>query len=722
MKKYAKTPTIFQMEATECGAASLSMILAYFGKHVSLEQMRIETGVSRDGCNAGNIMRAAQKFGLECHGYRKEPEALKKITPPCIIHWNFNHFVVFEGFKGNKPVINDPAIGRRVLTMQELDDCFTGIVLTFALTPDFKKEKKKSNIKDLILSRLSGQYEPVIQTLFVGFLLIFPGLALPMLSQVMMDNVLISGNISWFWQLIIAMSVIIIIKACLTLYRENVLLKLQKKMSLFSSRNFLFSLFRLPINFFDQRDSGDIAARITGNNDINDFLIGDLAEMIIDVVVLILYLIVLILYSPVLTVIAVTSLILNILILKITSNKLSELMIKLQQDSGKLYGAVCAGLEITSTIKASGSESNFIERILGYNAKTVSLEQKLSRLQQIANAISSALKIAADTAILLVGGYQVIKGSMTIGQIVAFTTMFGYFSEPVQKMVSVVQNFQKTKANIERVEDIENYPIDEKFSGKNNKEKISSKLNGSVELRNISFGYSSLKPPIVENFSCKVGCGSSVAFIGASGCGKSTVSKIVSGLYSPWNGELFFDGIPAKDIPNEIMNASVSTVSQNITLFSGTIRDNLTMWNKNVSEEDMISAAKDACIHDVITQKPGAYDYHLSEGASNLSGGQRQRLEIARALVTNPTVLIMDEATSALDPIVEKQIIDNIKRRGCTCIIIAHRLSAIRDCDQIIAMSHGKIVQKGTHSELINSEGLYKDFINNNEGEKVHNG
>ncbi len=717
MKKYARTPTVYQMEATECGAASLSMIFAYFGKHLALEQMRIETGVSRDGCNAGNIMRAAKKYGLECHGYRKEPEALKKLTPPCIIHWNFNHFVVFEGFRGKKPVINDPAVGRRVLSMEELDSSFTGIVLTFSPTSEFKKEKKKSNIGGIFSERLSGQYGAVAQTVFAGLLLVFPGLALPMLSQVILDDVLISGNTDWFWQLIIAMAVIIVIQFGLTLYRSRVLLKLQKKMALLSSRKFLYSLFRLPISFFDQRYAGDIVNRISSNTGINDFLTGDLAETILDMVVVVFYLIMLIIYSPLLSAIAVVSALINILITRITSHKLGELSIKLRQDNGKLNGAVCAGLEITSTLKASGAESAYIERILGYNAKAVCLEQKLSRYQQIANAIPSALKIAADAAILLTGGYLVINGKMSIGQLVAFTTLFGSFSEPVEKMVGFVKSFQAVKADIDRVEDIENYPVDEKFTDKTPNQGLRTKLNGSVELRNISFGYSSLKPPLIQDFSCKADCGRSIAFVGSSGCGKSTVSKIVSGLYAPWSGELLFDGIPAKEIPNEVLNASISTVSQDITLFSGTIRDNLTMWNSNVSEADMIAAAKDACIHDLITQKPGAYDYRLSEGAANLSGGQRQRLEIARALVLNPTVLIMDEATSALDPVVEKQIIDNIKRRGCTCIIIAHRLSAIRDCDRIIVMSHGRIEQSGTHEELCNVDGLYRSFINNNEGE-----
>ena len=713
MSKYAKTPTIYQMEATECGAASLSMIFAYFGKHLPLEQMRIETGVSRDGCNAGNIMRAAKRFGFECHGYRKEPEGLKKLRPPCIIHWNFNHFVVFEGFKGKYAYINDPATGRRKLTAQELDDAFTGIVLTFQPTKGFKKEKKKNTLFKFIRSRVSGQYAVLFKLIAVGLLLVFPGLLLPVLSQVFLDDVLMRGNTDWFTRLVLFMCAAVLLQIGLTVYRNKVLIKLQKKMVLLSARDFLADMFRLPISFFDQRYVGDLSGRVANNANVSDFLAGDLAETALNIFVVIFYLVLLIVYNPVLTLIALSTAAVNAVVVKVTSDMISNASVKLQQDTGKLAGAVCAGISITGTLKASGAENEYVGRILGYNAKTIDVEQRLSKSQQVISAIPDAVKMLANILILFVGASFVIDGKMTVGMLVAFTTLFGSFSTPIEKLVGFVKRIQTTKADINRVEDIQQYPLDEKFKEKKNQIDVKTKLEGSVELKKITFGYSQLKPPIVSDFSFRINCGSSIAFVGASGCGKSTVSKIVSGLYRPWEGELLFDGMRAEDIPNEVMNASVSTVSQNITLFSGTVRDNLTMWNDKISETDMLAAAKDACIHDVISQKPGAYDFMLSEGASNLSGGQRQRLEIARALATNPTVLIMDEATSALDPVVEKQIMDNIKRRGCTCVIVAHRLSAIRDCDQILVMDKGRIVQRGRHDELVTVNGPYRQLIQN---------
>ncbi len=713
MGKYAKTPTIYQMEATECGAASLSMIFAYFGKNIPLEQMRIETGVSRDGCNAGNIMRCAKKYGLDCHGYRKEPAALRELPTPCIIHWNFNHFVVFEGFKGKHAYINDPAMGRRKLTMEELDDAFTGIVLTFKKTDSFVKEKKKNTMMTFIKHRLKGQYSTLFRLLFVGLLLVFPGLLFPVLSQVFMDDVLVGGNTSWFTKLILFMCATILLQAILTIYRNVVLAKLQKKMVLLSAREFLHNMFRLPISFFDQRYVGDLSGRVSNNTNVSVFLAGELAETALNIFVAVFYLVLLLIYSPILTAIAIGTVLINLIVVKITSDMLSSASIKLQQDSGKLAGAVCAGLSITSTLKASGAENEYVGRILGYNAKTICTEQKLSKTQQVINAIPDAVKMLGDVLVLIIGGLIVINGDMTVGMLVAFTTLFGSFNEPVDALVGFVKNIQTTKADINRVEDIMKYPLDEKFDASVAKKQVKTKLDGSVELDDIAFGYSKLKDPIVAGFSFKIECGSSIAFVGSSGCGKSTVSKIVSGLYKPWQGRLLFDDVPVEELPNEVLNASVSTVSQNITLFSGSIRDNLTMWNSSISESDMIAAAKDACIHDIISQKPGAYDYKLTEGATNLSGGQRQRLEIARALATNPTVLIMDEATSALDPVVEKKIMDNIKRRGCTCVIVAHRLSAIRDCDQIIVMNRGKIVQRGSHDELAQVDGHYRRFISN---------
>lgn len=711
-KLYSRTPIIYQMEATECGAASLSMIFAYWGKHLSLEQMRIETSVSRDGCKAGNIMRAAKRLGMECHGYRKEPEALRDLNFPCMIHWNFNHFVVLEGFKGKYAYINDPAVGRRRLTKDELDECFTGVVLTFKPTKDFVREKRKSSLIPLVRERLSSVRSALVQVLLIGILLIVPGLIIPVMSQVFLDDILIGAGVPWFAQFIVFMCCAVIFRTGLTLLRSAILQRMQNMLVFLSSRRFVEHLFRLPMKFYDQRYTGDLSSRVDNNEKVNSFITGELANTALNIFVAAFYLVILLCYNPIMTLIGLVGLAFNIILVKVSSGAISEIAIKLQQDKGKLFGAVVAGFGITSTIKATGSENAYCSRILGYDAKSSSEEQHMNMVQTVASAIPSVIGSLIDIVLLIVGAFYVIDGDMTIGMLLAFTSLFGSFAEPVEQLVDFVKKIQTLKADMERVNDIMDYPEDEKFTAADTDESITSKLSGAVECRKISFGYSSLSEPLVEDFSFEVQPGSSVAFVGASGSGKSTVTKVISGLYKPWGGNICFDGVPMDRIPAEILNASVSTVSQNVTLFSGSVRDNLTLWNPAVSEMDMINAAKDACIHDTIIQKPGAYDFVLNEGGANLSGGQCQRLEIARALVTNPTVLIMDEATSALDPIVEKQIVDNIKRRGCTCIIVAHRLSAVRDCDKIIVMSDGHIVEQGSHEELTEKQGFYSMLMN----------
>lgn len=710
-KKYCKTPMVFQMEATECGAASLAIICAYWGKYVPLEQMRIETGVSRDGCNAKNIMRAAKKFGMECHGYRRRPERLRGPDLPCMIHWKPNHFVVLEGFKGKYVYLNDPAVGRRRITFEELAEGFVGTVLTFRPTEAFKKEKRENVFFPLVLNRLKRQRAASLQMLCIGLLLVLPGVITPILSQLFLDEIMGSAGVSWFGQFLVFLGAAALFRAVITLYRSELLRKMQNKLVLTSSRKFLARMFRLPIAFFDQRYAGDLVGRVSDNDDVNTFLTGDLARTVLNLFVAIFYLALLLAYHPLMTAAGAVGIVINLVIAQLTSGSISNMTLKIRQDKGKLSGAVYAGLSVTSTLKASGAENAYSVRILGYEAKVSAQEQKVNRIQAVISAVPSAVSGVLDVILLMTGAVFVIRGQMTPGMLFAFSALFKSFSDPVEELVDFVKQIQTLKADVDRVDDIMRCPTDWRFEGERQSQLPQAKLSGRVDLDGISFGYSRLADPLVTELSLSLAPGSSAALVGASGCGKSTVSKLVSGLYRPWSGSVRFDGIPIEEISPEVLHASVSTVSQNISLFSGSIRDNLTLWNPAILEKDIISAAKDACIHDVITQKPGAYDFKLTEGGGNLSGGQRQCLEIARALVTNPTVLIMDEATSALDPLVEKQIIDNIKRRGCTCLIIAHRLSAVRSSDEILVMSDGRVAERGSHEELSAANGFYRRLM-----------
>ena len=454
----------------------------------------------------------------------------------------------------------------------------------------------------------------------------------------------------------------------------------------------------------------ELVSRMENNTQVSDFLAGELAETVLNILVAVFYLGILLFYSPIMTLIGLLNVAVCIGVVVFSRNYISEASVRQQLSSGKLFGALCAGLTITDTLKASGAEDAYVSRILGYHAKNANLEQEQTAFQKRLDSIPGAMGNITDVLHLLVGGILVIRGSLTLGALTAFCSLFDSFIDPVNKLVTFARKIQTLKASITRVEDVRRYPQDPRYSQSSARDQ-NRKLSGEVELQDVSFGYSPLTKPLIEGFRFHLFSGEAIAFVGPSGCGKSTVSKLVSGLYRPWSGKLLLDGRDMDSIPKACLTASIATVSQNITLFTGTVRENLTLWNSAIPEEQLIRAARDAEIYDFITSGPGGFDDRLTENAANLSGGQRQRLEIARALATDPSILVMDEATSALDPVTELKVLQNIRRRGITCVIIAHRLSAFRDCHQIVVMKQGKILQRGTHRELMAQEGLYRAMV-----------
>ena len=705
---YVKTRTIFQMEATECGAASLAMVLGYYGKEISLEEARVAVGVSRDGVKAGNIMRAASEFHMEVHGYRKELEKLLELKPPCIIHWNFNHFVVYEGIKNGKIYINDPAAGHRKITLQELDDAYTGIVITIEPGEGFEKQKREKNFLTLIHERLQGQWKPLGVLVFLGLMLVYPNYLVAGFSQVFVDVIMVNEERRLFGLFLFLVLANLLFRIFFSDLRNRILLNLQNKLALLSGQKFFHHLFRLPMTFFEQRYAGDLSSRISNNDSVSMFLAGELGDTAISLMESVFYLMILWIYSPKLVVIALIGLALDFVLIVYASGHMKEISMKMNQDIGKMTGALYAGLAIMESIKATGAENSFLGRLLGYYAKNCNTEQEMSRTQQLLNAFPQAIMQILNVLLLLFGSIQVMQGTMTAGALVAFTSLFTAFLEPVNKLLGFVYHIQMMRSDMERVRDIMAYPEEEKYQQENC---FQGKLEGNVRLEHVSFGYSRLGEPNVQDVSFEVKKGKSIAIIGASGSGKSTMAKIICGLYQPWEGKVYLDDKPMDEISTSTMHSSVADVSQKISLFGGTVNDNLTLWNPEIPDEDVIAAAKDAGIHEVITELPNAYEAILMENGRNLSGGQRQRLEIARALVRNPSVLLLDEATSALDPITEKQVLENIKRRGCTCIVIAHRLSAIRDCDQILVMDKGRIVEQGNHESLMQNGSLYQKLI-----------
>ncbi len=710
-----KTPTVLQMEAVECGAASLAMVMAYYGLFIPLDVLRVDCGVSRDGSKASNMVKAARKHGMTAKGFRKEPDELHDLSLPMILFWNFNHFVVLEGIKGKQAYINDPAGGPRKISMEELDQAFSGVVLTFEPCPEFNKSGQRPDIFRSLSEKFLGCWQALLFVVLAGLFLVIPGLVFPAYTRIFIDDILIKGMESWMKPLVLAMGFTAIVYFMLTWIQRYYLLKLQLKLALSGSARFFLHVFRLPIVFFAQRFAGDIAVRVQLNDKIAQLLSGNLAITIVHLLTVVFYAVVMSQYNIFLTVIGICFALMNLAALRFVSYRRKNLNMHLQQEYGKIMGVTMNGLQMIETLKATGAESDFFSRWSGYQAKVVNAQQKLSASTQMLSLIPTTLSSLNQVVMLSAGAFLIMKGHMTIGMLIAFQGLMTGFMTPFNTFVNMGSILQETHADINRLDDVIANPPDERFSGQGIVQGVpapgGAKLSGRLELNKVTFGYSPLEPPLIRDFSLSLEPGARVALVGGTGSGKSTIAKLVTGLYAPWDGEILFDGRRISDIPRRVFTNSVSMVDQDIFLFEGNIQDNMTMWDTTISERDLIRAGKDACIHDDIVSRPDGYTATVEEGGGNFSGGQRQRLEIARSLACKPSFLVLDEATSALDPPTEKQVDDNIRRRGCSCLIVAHRLSTIRDCDEIIVLDGGEVVQRGTHEELRDQEGLYAKLI-----------
>ena len=714
LKGAAKVPVIMQMEALECGAASLAMVLAYYGKWIPLEQVRYDCGVSRDGSNARNVLRAARSYGLTAKGYRYEPAELKtKGKFPCIIHWNFNHVVVLNGFKGNKAVLNDPARGTYTVPMKTFDESFTGICLMFEPGEEFVPGGKPQSVFGFAKKRLKGAGAAIAFVTMTTIISSLIGIISPAFSRIFLDRLLTGQNPDWVVPFVIALAGMSVIQLIVAWIQSVYSLKINGKLSMVGNSTFMWQVLRMPMDFFSQRMAGDIQGRQSSNASIASSLVETFAPLLLNAGMMIFYLVVMIRYSLMLTLIGLASVLINFGLSTIISKKRINITRVQMRDAGKLAGATVAGIEMIETIKASGAEDGYFEKWAGYQASVNTQQVKFQKLNEVLGLLPSLVSSLCSTAVLMLGVYLAMQGEFTVGMIMAFQGFLSSFTAPAESIISAGQTIQEMRTEMERVEDVMKYPVDVQNDAPVDENAEYDKLSGCIEMKNVTFGYSRLGEPLITDFNLSLKTGSRVAFVGASGCGKSTLSKLISGLYKPWSGEILFDGKRIDEIDRSVFTGSLAVVDQDIILFEDTIANNIKMWDTSIEDFEMIMAARDAQLHEDIMQREGGYQYKLTEGGKDFSGGQRQRMEIARVLAQDPTIVILDEATSALDAKTEYDVVNSIKNRGITCIVVAHRLSTIRDCDEIVVLDGGRVVERGTHEELMRLGGAYTQLVSN---------
>ena len=709
---HVKVPLIMQMEYVECGAASLAMILAYHGKYVPLEQVRRDCGVSRDGSKASNLMTAAENYGLVAEGYRWSVESvMTKAHIPCIIHWNMAHFVVLRGFGKNKAYLNDPGLGEITVSMEEFNRSFTGIVLEFRPGENFVRDGKMPTVGGYLRSK-AAQYRSGLVFLALDALAVaLIGLMTPVYQRIFTD-VMLNSKQEWEKQFFLTLLLLGVLELVSDLLRETHIYRIQGNMAMRSNTGFFRHLLNLPTEFYQQRSVGDLISRLTMNSTIAELLVRKITPVAIQLVMVLIYFGALFSLSPVAAFLGAFALAGNIL----TTWFLARFTLQSQQrrmnSQMRMDAAMISGIDMIETIKSSGVANGYFSRWAGQQADVNAGRTRENSITVWMTGLATFMLDLTNALVLSVAAWSIIHGYTTVGLILVLQTLIQKLTAPAQDLSQVSKNTRELATSIQKVEDVMNYAEDEAFPVRTLPEgdKIQP-LDGGIAFEHVTFGYSRVAPPLLDDFSFAVQPGQRIAVVGASGSGKSTVAKLLTGTVLPWSGEVLFDGRMRASIPKMQFTDAVAIVSQESTLFEDTVSNNIRMWDTKLSSTAVVQAAREACIHDDILMLPGGYDYVVRSGGKNFSGGQCQRITIARALARNPKVLILDEATSALDAKTEHVIMENIKARKLTAVIVAHRLSTVRDCDCILVLDNGKIAEQGTHDELMKLRGKYYTLV-----------
>lgn len=714
MKRRVRTPTVLQMESVECGAACVAIILAYFGKWLPLEELRVACGVTRDGSNARAILRAARSYGLQAVGCRYSIRNLLLQAPPFIIYWKHRHFMVVDGFDDDVVHVNDPATGPRTIAREEFDEGYVGLMLRLTPAAGFVRGGHPPRLWQIVSLRLRSLQRGVGTYLLLSLLLIFPGALMPAFARIFIDEVMLREQTGMLRIVLGVMAGTIVVQAVMTWMLQWILLRIENKLSLYGSAQLLWHLLQLPYVFFSQRQPGDLVNRLRANDAVATGFGQDLGRTLAQLVAAAFYVLVMVLFDVALAAVAIGLTGTSVLVSFLARRRLHDITTRVELEENEVFVDTTAALQSIESIKATGSESMAFTRWAGHHATSINAEQRLGMHTTLIQSIPFLTGALTTAAVLGLGSLRIVNGDLTVGGVVAIQALVAAFKPPLEELAGFLTRLEQARASLRRVDDVLDYEADHTFAVDPTTRSLPArkvKLDGRIELRAVSFGYNVTEAPLIADLDLCIEPGARVALVGSTASGKSTVAKLIAGLHRPWSGQVLLDGVPADDWPLQLRRNSIGWVDQEVILFEGTVTDNLTLWDSTIPEPVVTQAARDAEIHDVISSRPGGYSGPVIENAANFSGGEAQRLELARALAAEPSILILDETTSALDPRVELLIDGHLRRRGCTTVIVAHRLSTIRDCDEIIVLDAGRVVERGTHETLMANEGRYREIV-----------
>ena len=696
-----RTPTVLQMESLECGAAALSIILGYYGRNEPLEQLRVACGVGRDGAKVSNLLRAARNFGLQATAWSTEAAELPKLPTPFMVFWNFNHFVVVEGFADGMVHLNDPASGRRQVREDDFAAAFTGVVLTFEPTKEFKTGGASGGLLKGMLGRMASDRPALAFAALAGLFMVVPGMVIPVFTRLFVDRILIDSQMSWFLPILLGLLLSTMLEAGLAWLQGSHLLRLQYKLALAATGRYFWHILHLPVLYFSQRAPGEVASRLTLNESVAKVVSGDLARALINGGLAFFFVAVMLTYDVLLTSISVAMVCVSMAAFHFAAKRTQELSITYAIAGGRLQGNASNGIAMLETLQASADDSHFYTKYMAQHALVVNANQRMETSSAQYSQVPAFLMMFNTTLILVIGGFRVMDGYLTIGMLIAYQGLVANFARPMSDLFGVLEKVQRLRGDLQRLDDVLNCDVDPLTTVPAPVHPdLSQKLSGAFELRGLRFAYSPQDLPLFDNLNLKVVAGERIGIIGASGSGKSTLARLIAGMYSPDAGDIVFDGQRRQEYARDMLVSSIAHVDQDIQFVEGTVRENLTLWDRSLTESQIVAAAKDALIHDFIMAMPKGYDTRMEENGRNLSGGQRQRLEIARALAGNPRILLLDESTSSIDAASETRILDNCRRRGCTTVIVTHRRFSLRSCDRVMVLEHGVVTEEGLFDAL----------------------